>query len=96
MDLAIVATNCEDPLQQLILLMSNLNLSVRRPFEREQHQLEMIRMSHAEHIEAGKGKVLGLELLLNQIGGIFKPDEMTEEANTIQAVLSAQSCKSHS
>jgi hypothetical protein len=42
-------------------------------------------------VESGNGKVLDLELLLNQVGGIFKPDkEGLEEDVTLQAALSAQ------
>ncbi len=42
-------------------------------------------------MESGNGKVLDLELLLNQVGGIFKPDEeVTEEFVSLLAVLSAQ------
>ena len=39
----------------------------------------------------GDGKTLDLELLLNQIGGIFKPDEeASEDDDTLQAAISAQ------
>ena len=48
-------------------------------FGREQDRLEMIRILHAARVEAGAGKDLDLELLLNQIGGIFKPDEEAKE-----------------
>ncbi len=40
-------------------------------------------------MEAGNDKTLDLELLLTEIGGIFKPDqEASEEDNTLQAALS--------
>ena len=42
---------------------------------REQDRLEMIRTLHAARVESGNGKSLNLEILLNQIGGRFKPDE---------------------
>ena len=49
-------------------------------FAREQDWLEMIRILQPARVESGNGKVLDLELLLNQVGGIFKPDkEGTEE-----------------
>ena len=59
-------------------------------FAREQDRLEMIRILHTARVEAGDGKDLDLELLLNQIGGIFKPDEeATENDESLQAALSA-------
>ena len=48
-------------------------------FASEQDRLEMIRIMHAACVEAGDGKDLDLELLLNLIGGIFKPDEEATE-----------------
>ena len=60
-------------------------------FAREQDRLEMIRILHAARVEAGDGKGLDLELLLNQIKGIFKPDEGAKEnEESLQAALSAQ------
>ncbi len=51
----------------------------------------MIRILHAARVESGNGEVLDLELLLNQAGGIFEPDEEDpEEDVTLQAALSAQ------
>ncbi len=45
-------------------------------------------------MESGNGKKLDLELLFNQIGGIFKHDKKTpEEDSLLQAALSAQVCK---
>ncbi len=42
-------------------------------------------------MESGNGKVLDLELLLNQVNGIFKPNEESpEEDVTLLAALSAQ------
>jgi hypothetical protein len=42
-------------------------------------------------VESGNGKILDLELLLNQIGGIFKPDEeVPENDDSLQTALSAQ------
>ncbi len=57
----------------------------------------MIRILHAARVESGYGKVLDLELLLNQVEGIFKPDKegMMEEDVTLQAALSAQVCKTN-
>ena len=40
-------------------------------FAKEQDRLEMVRILHAARVEAGDGKSLDLELLLNQIGGIL-------------------------
>ena len=52
--------------------------------------LEMIRILHAAREETGDGKDLDLELLLNQIGGIFKlGEEATENDESLQAALSA-------
>ncbi len=34
----------------------------------------MIRILHAARVQSGNGKMLDLELLLNQVGGIFKPN----------------------
>ena len=61
-------------------------------FAREQDRLEMIRVLHAFRVESGNGKILDLELLLNQIGGIFKPDEEApENDDSLQAAaLSTQ------
>ncbi len=51
----------------------------------------MIRILHAARKGSGNGKVLDLELLLSQVGGIFKPDEdCLEEDNNLQVALSAQ------
>ena len=44
-----------------------------------------------EKINSGNGKTMHLELLLNQIGGIFKPDEEApEDDDPLQVVLQAQ------
>ncbi len=41
-------------------------------------------------MKAGNGKFLYLDILHNQTGGIFKPDEeVNEEDDTVQAELSA-------
>ena len=51
----------------------------------------MIQTLHAERVESWNGKVLDLELLLNQVRGIFKPNEDgLEEDITLQTALSAQ------
>ena len=51
----------------------------------------MVRILHATPVKAGEGKNLDLELLLNRIGGIFKPDEeATENDESLQVALSAQ------
>ena len=50
----------------------------------------MIRILYAAPVEAGEGRDLDLELLLNRIGGIFKPDEeATENDESLQVALSA-------
>ncbi len=39
---------------------------------------------------------MDLEILLNQVGGIFKPeDENPDDDTTLQAALSSQACKRH-
>ncbi len=59
-------------------------------FTREQDRLEMIWILHAARVESGNREMLDLELLLNQVGGIFKPDkEVTEEDVHSQAALFA-------
>ncbi len=51
----------------------------------------MIRILHAALVESGDGKVLDLELFLNQVRGIFKPgEEGTEDYVVLQAALLAQ------
>ena len=51
----------------------------------------MIRVLYAARVESGNGKILDLELLLNQIGGLFKPDEEApENDDSLQVALSAQ------
>ncbi len=51
----------------------------------------MIRTLHAAPVESGNGKRLDLELLFNQIVGIFKPnEEVLEDDSSLQAVISAQ------
>ena len=56
----------------------------------------MIRILHAARVEAGSGKDSDLELLRNQIGEIFKPDEeATENDESLQVALSAQVRKSN-
>ena len=62
-------------------------------FAREQDRLdsEMIRVLHAARVEAGDGKDLDMEILLNLIGGIFKPEEEAAgDEELLQAALSAQ------
>ncbi len=50
-------------------------INAHASFAREEDQLEMIRTLHAARVESGSGKILDLELLLNQVGGIFKPED---------------------
>ena len=65
-------------------------------FAREQDRLEMIRILHAARVEAGDGKDLDMEILLNLIGGILKPDEEAAgDEESLQAALSAQVRKSN-
>ena len=60
-------------------------------FAREQDRLAMIRTLHAAHVDADDGKFLDMEILLNLIGGIFKPDEEAAvDDESLQAALSAQ------
>ena len=59
-------------------------------FAHEHERLEMIRILHAARVEAGNGKDLDIEILLNQVGGIFKPEEETpDNEDSLQAALSA-------
>ncbi len=65
-------------------------------FAREQDRLEMIQFLHVARVESSNRKTSDLELLLNQIAGIFKPDEEApEDDNTLQAALLAQACKTN-
>ena len=49
----------------------------------------MIRVLHAARVEAGNGKDLDMEILLNQVGGIFKAeDEAASHEDSLQAALS--------
>lgn len=60
-------------------------------FVREQDLLEFF---YATCVDSGNGKNLDLELLLNKIGEIFKPNgEAPEEDESLQVTLSAQVCK---
>ena len=62
-------------------------------FGLEQDRLEMKRVLHVARAEAGNGKDLDMEILLNQVGGIFKTDSEEEAAGdeeSLQAALSAQ------
>jgi hypothetical protein len=66
-------------------------INAHASFAREQDRLEMIRILHSARVESGNGKVLDLELLLNQVGVIFKPKEDgLEEDVALQAALLAQ------
>ena len=66
-------------------------INAQAVFAREQDILEMIRVLHSACVESGNGKILDLELLLDQIGGIFKPnEEAPEDDDSLQAALSAQ------
>ena len=65
-------------------------------FAREQDRLEKIFFLHAASVDFGNRKSLDLELLLNQIGEIFKPDEEAPEDDySLQAALSVQVCKTN-
>ena len=60
-------------------------------FAREQDRLEMIRVLHAARVEADNGKNLDMEILLNLIDGIFKPeDEAAGDETSLQAALTVQ------
>ena len=51
----------------------------------------MIRVLHAARVEAGNGNDLDIDILLNLIGGIFKPEEEAAgDEESLQAALSAQ------
>jgi hypothetical protein len=66
-------------------------INAHASFAREEDWLEMIWTLHAARVESGSGKILDLELLLNQVRGIFKPkDEGQEDYLTLQAALWAQ------
>ena len=50
----------------------------------------MIRVLHAARVEAGNGKDLDMEILRNQVGGIFKPkEEAASNEDSLQAALYA-------
>ena len=60
-------------------------------FDREQDRQEMIRVLHAARVNSGNRKILDLEVLVNQTGGVFNPDkEAPEDDDALQAALSAQ------
>ena len=60
-------------------------------FAREQDRLEMIRVLHAARVESDNGKDLDMEILLNLISGIFKPeDEAAGDDASLQAALTVQ------
>ncbi len=66
-------------------------INLQALFAKEQEWLEMIWILHAAYVDSGKGKKLGLELLFNQMGGVFKPDEeVLVEDDSLQAAPSAQ------
>ena len=66
-------------------------INLQAVFAREQDRLEMIRVLHAARVEADNGKDLEMEILLNLIGGIFKPeDEAAGDEESLQAALLAQ------
>ena len=48
-------------------------------FAREQDRLDMIRILHASRVQSGNGQNLDLELFLDQLGDIFKPEEDDQE-----------------
>jgi hypothetical protein len=50
-------------------------INAHASFAGEEDLLEMIRTLHAARVESGSGKILDLELLLNQVGEIFKPED---------------------
>jgi hypothetical protein len=74
--------------------MSNRRKSIRRPIFPREDWLEIIRILHAARVQSGNGQNLDLELLLNQLGGIYKPEVDDLEADSpLQAALSAQASK---
>ena len=52
-------------------------INAHASFAREEDRLEMIRILHSARVESGGGKILDLEIRLNQVGGIFKPEDET-------------------
>ena len=51
----------------------------------------MIRVLHAARVDSDNGKDLDMEILLNLIGGIFKPeDEAAGDDTSLQAALNVQ------
>ena len=51
----------------------------------------MIRVLHAARVDSDNGKTLDMEIILNLVGGIFKPeDESAGDEASLQAALSAQ------
>ena len=58
-------------------------INAHASFVREEDLLEMIRTLHAARVESGNGKILDLELLLNQVVGIFKPENDCPEDDVV-------------
>ncbi len=66
-------------------------INLQATFAKEQDLLEVIRILHATRVEVGGEKTLDLELLFNQICGLFEPDEEApEDDGSLQAALAAQ------
>ena len=66
-------------------------INAQAVFPSQQDGLEMKRVLHSARVESGNGLILDLKLLLNLIGGIFRPDEEAlENDESLQATLSAQ------
>jgi hypothetical protein len=76
-------------LQLMNALLEKINSQAN--FAWEQDQLVIIRILHFASVKSGNGQNVDLELLLHQLGGIFKPeDDNQEEDSTLQAALSTQ------
>ena len=82
----------EDSTVAITIVDAQLELDLSQaPFAKDQERFEMIRILNDERLEYSKGKALDLELLLNRIGGVFKPiEDETPEDESLQAALSAQ------
>ena len=62
-------------------------------FGRDHERLEMTRILHAARVEAGNGKDLDMEILLNQVGCIFKAEEEAASNAVFQKTAASNSCQ---
>ncbi len=81
----------EDYTTALQLINEQWKINLQANFARERDRLEAIRVLYAAHLQAENGHKLDLRLLLDQLGGVFRPEEVTpEDEGSLHAVLLAQ------